>query len=68
MIEAGPCVVTQVKTEDRDGYDAVQLGYGDRRKKILQMLNEGHFKKAKTHQKQKLVEFEGFETQIRRCY
>lgn len=62
LIEAGPCVVTQVKTVDRDGYDAVQLGYGNRKEKNTPKALMGHFKKANTDPKSKLVEFKGFET------
>ena len=61
LIEAGPCVVTQVKTVDRDGYDAVQLGYGNRKEKNTPKALQGHFKKANTEPKAKLVEFKGFE-------
>jgi len=60
VIEAGPCVVTQVKTQDRDGYEAVQLGFGDRKEKSTPNSLKGHFKKAKTDPKSKLVEFKGF--------
>ncbi|MFN5636141.1 MAG: 50S ribosomal protein L3 [Flavobacteriales bacterium] len=62
LIEAGPCVVTQVKTVDRDGYDAVQLGYGNRKEKNTPKALMGHFKKANTDPKAKLVEFKGFES------
>jgi large subunit ribosomal protein L3 len=61
VIEAGPCVVTQVKTQDRDGYDAVQLGFGDRKEKNTPNALKGHFKKANTSPKSKLVEFKGFD-------
>ncbi|MDG1776633.1 MAG: 50S ribosomal protein L3 [Crocinitomicaceae bacterium] len=61
VIEAGPCVVTQVKTQDRDGYEAVQMGFGDRKEKNTPSAMKGHFKKAKTDPKSKLVEFKGFE-------
>jgi len=60
MIEAGPCVVTQVKTEDRDGYDAVQLGFGSKKEKNTPNALKGHFKKAKTEPKTDLVEFSNF--------
>jgi large subunit ribosomal protein L3 len=60
IIEAGPCVVTQVKTVDRDGYDAVQLGYGKRKDKNTPNALKGHFKKANTEPKAKLVEFKDF--------
>ena len=61
VIEAGPCVVTQVKTQDRDGYEAIQLGFGERREKNTPNALKGHFKKANTSPKSKLVEFKGFE-------
>ncbi|MDB3906994.1 50S ribosomal protein L3 [Crocinitomicaceae bacterium] len=61
VIEAGPCVVTQVKTQDRDGYEAIQLGFGDRKEKNTPNALKGHFKKAKTTPKTNLAEFDGFE-------
>ncbi|MCO5259174.1 MAG: 50S ribosomal protein L3 [Crocinitomicaceae bacterium] len=61
VIEAGPCVVTQVKTQDRDGYDAVQLGFGTRKEKNTPNALKGHFKKANTEPKAKLAEFKGFD-------
>lgn len=57
VVQAGPCVVTQVKTEDRDGYLAVQLGYEDKLDKKTTMPEMGHFKKAGTTPKRHLVEF-----------
>jgi large subunit ribosomal protein L3 len=60
VIEAGPCVVTQVKTQDIDGYEAVQLGFGERKEKNTPNALKGHFKKANTTPKQKLVEFSDF--------
>jgi large subunit ribosomal protein L3 len=60
VIEAGPCVVTQVKTQDRDGYEAVQLGFGERKEKNTPNALKGHFKKATTTPKAKLAEFKGF--------
>jgi len=61
LIEAGPCVVTQVKTVATDGYDAVQIGYGEKKEKHTTKSLLGHFKKAKTTPKKKLVEFRSFE-------
>jgi len=61
VIEAGPCVVTQVKTADRDGYEAIQLGFGERKEKNTPNALKGHFKKAKTTPKSTVVEFDGFE-------
>jgi large subunit ribosomal protein L3 len=60
MIEAGPCVVTQVKTIEKDGYEAVQLGFGDRKEKNTPNSLRGHFKAAGTEPKKKLIEFDGF--------
>jgi large subunit ribosomal protein L3 len=60
VIEAGPCVVTQVKTTEKDGYTAVQLAYGDRKEKNTPAAQIGIFKKANTTPKRKLVEFTGF--------
>lgn len=61
LIEAGPCVVTQVRTEDKDGYRAIQLGYGDKKEKNTSRPLVGHFKKAGTTPKRKLIEFKEFE-------
>jgi large subunit ribosomal protein L3 len=61
IIEAGPCVVTQVKTTEKDGYESVQLGYGVRKEKNTPKALLGHFKKANTTPKIKLVEFSGFD-------
>lgn len=61
LIEAGPCVVTQVRTEDKDGYKAIQLGYGDKKEKNTSRPLVGHFKKAGTTPKRKLIEFKEFE-------
>src|SRR3569833_2728731 len=61
VIEAGPCVVTQVKTEDADGYAAVQLAYGDKKEKNTSGPLKGHFQKAGTAPTRKLVEFKTFE-------
>lgn len=61
VVELGPCTVTQVKTEDTDGYSALQLGFGDRKEKNTPKPLAGHFKNAKTSPKQKLVEFRDFE-------
>ena len=63
VIQAGPCVVTQVRTQDLDGYDALQLGFDDKSVKKSTKAAEGHFKKANTLIKRKLVEFKGFESE-----
>ena len=65
VIEAGPCVVTQVKKEETDGYSAIQLGYDERKEKNTPKAMQGHFKNAQTTPKKKLVEFreyEGYDT------
>jgi len=63
VIEAGPCVVTQVRTEGVDGYEALQLGFDD--KKTATKAAEGHFKKAGTVAKRKVAEFQGFEEEYK---
>ena len=60
VIEAGPCVVTQVKDEETDGYTAVQLGYGERKEKNTPKPLKGHFAKANTTPKKEVVEFRNF--------
>ena len=60
VIEAGPCVVAQVKTTENDGYNAIQLGFDDKKDKQSTMSEKGHFKKANSTPKKKLVEFTGF--------
>ena len=64
VLEAGPCLVTQVRTVEVDGYNAVQLGFDDKAEKQLSKAAEGHFKKAKVTPKQKLVEFQNFEQEL----
>ena len=64
VIEVGPCVVTQVRTKDLDGYEAVQLGFDDKTEKRVSKAAQGHFKKAKTTPKIKLVEFQNFEEEL----
>ena len=61
VIEAGPCVVTQVKSTEIDGYVATQLAYGEKKEKNTSSAMLGHFKKAGTTPKFKLVEFSGFD-------
>ncbi len=61
VIEAGPCVVTQVKTEETDGYTALQLGYGEAKEKNTTKPLLGHFQNAKTTPKRKVVEFRDFD-------
>jgi large subunit ribosomal protein L3 len=60
VIEAGPCVITQVKTEETDGYNSVQIAYGDKKEKNTSAAMMGHFKKANTAPKRKLVEVKGY--------
>ena len=58
VIEAGPCVVTQVRTKGVDGYEALQLGFDDKNEKHSSQAATGHFKKAGTVAKKKVVEFQ----------
>ena len=60
VIEAGPCIVTQVRTEEVDGYNALQLGFDDATEKNATKAAQGHAKKAGTSVKRKVVEFKGF--------
>ncbi|MEC7752748.1 MULTISPECIES: 50S ribosomal protein L3 [Roseivirga] len=60
VIEAGPCVITQVKNEDTDGYRAVQLAFGERKEKNTPKALKGHFQKANTTPKKEVVEFRDF--------
>ncbi|MCV9388992.1 50S ribosomal protein L3 [Reichenbachiella ulvae] len=64
LIEAGPCVVTQVKNDETDGYTSVQLGYGERKEKRTTKALKGHFAKAKTTPKQHVVEFRDFRVEF----
>ncbi|MEO1055037.1 MAG: 50S ribosomal protein L3 [Bacteroidota bacterium] len=64
VIEAGPCTVTQVRNEEVDGYRAVQLGYGERKDKNTSKALKGHFSRANTSPKSKLVEFRDFRVEF----
>ena len=57
VLEAGPCVVTQVKTQENDGYSAVQVGFGEIREKLVNKPDAGHFKKAGVENKRFVKEF-----------
>jgi large subunit ribosomal protein L3 len=63
VVEAGPCVVTQVKDEEIDGYTAVQLAYGERKEKNTPRALKGHFDKANTTPKVDVVEFRNFRSE-----
>jgi len=63
--ELGPCVVTQVRTEEVDGYSALQLGFDDKAEKRATNAALGHFKKANTVPKKKVVEFQDFEEEYK---
>ncbi|MBL7900385.1 MAG: 50S ribosomal protein L3 [Bacteroidia bacterium] len=60
VIEAGPCVVTQVKTNEKDGYTALQLAFDEKKEKNTSSAMKGHFELAKTSPKRKVVEFRHF--------
>ena len=64
VIEAGPCVVTQVRTMEKDKSSAVQLAFGEKKDKHTTGALKGHFAKANTTPKRKLVEFKGFEQEL----
>lgn len=61
VLEVGPCVVTQVRTEAVDGYSALQLGFDDKAEKRTRKSEMGHFKKAGAAPKKKVIEFRDFE-------
>ncbi len=61
VLQAGPCVVTQIKTKEKDGYFAVQLGFDEKKEKHTTKAELGHLKKVNTTPKRKLIEFNGFE-------
>jgi large subunit ribosomal protein L3 len=65
VIEAGPCVVTQVKTIESDGYEAVQVGFQTKKEKHTNKAEAGHFKVAGVEPQRHLVEFKGFETEFK---
>lgn len=64
VLEVGPCVVTQVKTEDVDGYNAIQLSFGEKKEKRATQAEIAHAKKAGTGPKRKLVEFNDMSVKI----
>ena len=64
VIQAGPCVVTQIKSKDKDGYDSVQLGFLDKKENKLNKAELGHFKNSKTTPKQNIFEFKKFENEL----
>lgn len=64
VIEAGPCVVTQVKTEEKDGYVSVQLSFDEAKEKNTTNPLKGHFAKANTTPKRKLIEFDEFDSSV----
>ena len=65
VIEAGPCVVTQLKNDEKDGYSSVQLGFFDKKETRLNNAEKGHAKKANTEPKSKVVEFKDFEEELK---
>ncbi len=65
VIEAGPCTVTQIRTLETDGYEAVQLGFVEKKEKHATKAEIGHYKKAGTTPKRKVVEFDGFGSEVK---
>ncbi len=68
LIQAGPCVVTQVKTMEKDGYDAIQLAFDDKKEKNTTNALKGHFSKASTTPKRIMKEFTRFEVGLRKTH
>ena len=60
VIEAGPCTITQIKDQKKDGYNAIQLSYDELSKKKVNKPISGHFKKSSSQPKKKIVEFRNF--------
>ena len=65
VIEAGPCIVTQVRTDEIDGYNALQLGFDDKAEKNAVKAEKGHFKKAGSTVKRKVIEFQGYDKEYK---
>lgn len=65
LIQAGPCVVTQVKTDETDGYSAVQLGFDEKKEKNTTKPLQGHFQKSGSSPKHKIKEFDGFNQELK---
>jgi len=68
VIQAGPCVVTQVRTIEKDGYEAIQLAFDEKKEKNTTQALKGHFKKAETTPKRILMEFSRFELGSRKSF
>lgn len=68
VIEAGPCFVTQIRTQENDGYDAIQLAFEEKKEKHTNKAEKGHFAKAGITPKRKLVEFTRFEADHRKQF
>lgn len=64
VLEVGPCTVTQLRTDDVDGYEAVQVAYDEKKEKNTPSALQGHFKKAKATPKYKVVEFDGYDKEF----
>ena len=65
VIEAGPCVVTQIKTTETDGYEAIQIAYGDKSEKNVAKAQIAHFKKAGTTPKQRVIEIDSMDGEVK---
>ena len=68
VIEAGPCTVTQIKSVEKEGYDAIQLAFDEKKEKSTTKALKGHFAKANTTPKSKIVEFTRFEEGHRKTF
>ncbi len=66
VVQAGPCVVTQIKTKEKDGYEAIQLSFDEKKEKSTSKALQGHFAKAKTTPKRMVAEFTRFEKEHRK--
>jgi len=66
LLEVGPCVVTQIKTQETDGYNAIQLAFGEKKDKRANKAEKGHFAKAKTTPKSNLIEFRDLQEELKK--
>ena len=65
VIQAGPCVVTQIKNIEKDGYNAIQVGFDDKKERLVTKSELGHFKNSKQSPKSKLMEFSNYENELK---
>ena len=65
VLQMGPCAVVQIKTKNKDGYNAVQVGFDDKKERLVTKSELGHFKNSKQSPKSKLMEFSNYEDELK---